>query len=135
MPIAHTVEVMRPLPVEHLAGAPPFVLGLAMIRGNATPVINLAALLATSAAAPVAAAARFVTLRVGSRGVALYVEAVLAIHTLVPAQLAALPPLWHGVNSPTVALGTLDRELLLVLEAARLFPEAGDVDQRKGGDG
>lgn len=132
VPIAYTVEVMRPLPVEQLAGAPSFVLGLAIIRGRATPVMNLAALLAEGAAAPITSSARFVTLRVGSRGIALHVEAVLAIRTLEPAQLAALPLLWQGANAPAVkALAMLDRELLLVLEAARLLPEDESLFEQK----
>jgi chemotaxis signal transduction protein len=63
----------------------------------------------------------------------LHVEAVLGIRTLEPAQLAALPPLWQGADAPAVtALATLDRELLLVLEAARLLPDDGSIYQREG---
>lgn len=135
VPIAHTAEVMRPLPIEALAGAPAFVLGLAVVRGQPTPVIDLAALLGGGAAAPAAAASRFVTLRTGTRGVALQVEAVLAICALDRAQLEALPPLWHGADVSVVAmLGMLDRELLVVLETARLLPEDGGDLPGKGND-
>jgi chemotaxis signal transduction protein len=38
-------ETMRPLPVEPLARAPPFVRGLATIRGFPTPVVDFGRLL------------------------------------------------------------------------------------------
>lgn len=41
-------ETMRPLPVEPLMGAPPFVLGLATIRGFPTPVVDVGRLLGPS---------------------------------------------------------------------------------------
>ena len=50
VPLAHVSEVMRPLPIEPLAGAPPFVPGLAIVRGKATPVVDLTAVLADGAA-------------------------------------------------------------------------------------
>ncbi len=122
MPLAHIVEVMRPLPVEPLAGAPAGVAGLAIIRGRATPVVDLAALLDDGATAS-GGSARFVTLRIGARSIALLVEAVLSVRALARVQFEELPPLWQGAHPPAVAaLGALDRELFLVLEAARLLP-------------
>lgn len=123
VPLAHVAEVMRPLPVEPLAGAPAGVLGMAVIRGKATPVIDLSVLLGDRAAAATASA-RFVTIRAGQRAIALLVDAVLAIRTLARAELEALPPLWETSHPSAVsALGTLDRELLIVLEATHLLPE------------
>ncbi len=125
LPAAHVAEVMRPLPVAPLAGAPPAVLGLAVIRGQPTPVVDLAALLAARAPGPPAASARFVALRIGVRPVALQVDEVLALRALERDELAALPPLWQGPQPPAVtALGARDRELLLVLETARVLPAA-----------
>lgn len=130
-PLGPVVEVMRPLPVEPLAGAPRFVCGLAIIRGEPTPVVDLRLLLDENAVSETSDATRFVTLRIGARRVALRVERVLAIRTLAGGQLAALPPLWQGPHSPAVAaLGALDRELLIVLETARLFPD--DTGSRDG---
>lgn len=45
LPLAHVVETLRPLPVRGLAGAPSFVLGLALLRGQAVPVVDAAQLL------------------------------------------------------------------------------------------
>jgi hypothetical protein len=35
LPIEHVIEIMRPLPVEQIAGAPHYVRGLSIIRGVA----------------------------------------------------------------------------------------------------
>ena len=134
IPLPQVMEVMRPLPLERVAGAPDCVLGLAIIRGRATPVVDLAGLLgrAGDERPEPAAAARWVALRVRDRMVALAVEAVLAIRSLDAARFTALPPLWQGPHSPAVAaLGALDRELFIVLETARLLP---DADKLSGGE-
>lgn len=133
VPLAHAGEVMRPLPVEPLAGAPAGVLGLAVIRGRATPVVDLGALFNDGRAGAPADSARYVMLRAGDRLVAILVEAVAGIRTVDLARFEALPPLWQGPRPPAIAaLGTLDRELLLVLEATRLLP--ADIGEKKEGD-
>src|SRR5205085_1730186 len=76
--IAQVVETMRPLPVEPVAGAPPFVLGVTLLRGAPAPVIDGGALLGSGRSQPT----RFVTLRVGERRAVLAVEAVLGVRTL-----------------------------------------------------
>jgi purine-binding chemotaxis protein CheW len=45
LPLEQAVEVMRPLPIVPLAGAPEFVLGLAVVRGAPTPVVAVERLL------------------------------------------------------------------------------------------
>jgi purine-binding chemotaxis protein CheW len=75
VPLAHVIEIMRPLPIESLSGAPAFVSGIAIIRGIPTPIVDLAAVLGT----PNEAAVRFVTMRVVDRQVALSVNAVLGV--------------------------------------------------------
>ena len=114
IPLPQVMEVMRPL--------------------RATPVVDLAGVWgrAGDERPEPAAAARWVALRVRDRMVALAVEAVLAIRSLDAARFTALPPLWQGPHSPAVAaLGALDRELFIVLETARLLP---DADKLSGGE-
>src|SRR5688500_14337406 len=53
------IEVMRPLPCEPLAGVPPFVLGVSVVRGSAIPVVDAARLVG----GPPAVATRWITLR------------------------------------------------------------------------
>jgi purine-binding chemotaxis protein CheW len=128
IPIAHVGETMRPLPVAPIPGAHPLVEGIARVRGRATPVVDAGALLGS---AQQAATRRFVLLRLGDRRagdgpdrqVALAVEAVVAVGWIRSASLQPLPPLLQGPAADTLAgIGTLDRELVLVLAASRMLP-------------
>lgn len=116
------METLRPLPVEPLAGAPDFVLGVAILRGMPVPVVDAARLLgaaSTTGTGP----ARFVSLRVGERSIALAVDAVEDVRVLGPAELAELPPLLREARAEVLeALGRLDADLLLVLRSAALVP-------------
>jgi purine-binding chemotaxis protein CheW len=121
LPLEHVVETLRPLPVEPVPGAAPFVLGLAVIRGVPVPVVDSARLLG---ARDVAQAGRFVTVTAGNRRVALAVDCVLGVRAVVPELLHALPPLLHEADTDVIAaIGLLDAELLLVLRSARLLPD------------
>ena len=121
LPLDVVIEIMRPLPVEPLAGAPGFITGLAIIRGEPMPVVDAARLLGAEAAAP----SRFVTLRIGARQVALAVDAVLGVRLVAAERRSALTSLLGAVAGDAVAaIGTLDAQLLVVLEAARLVPDA-----------
>lgn len=120
LPAAQVVETMRPLPVKSFAGAPTAVKGVAIIRGVPIPVVELAALLGGAANLP----ARFVTVRSGAGHIALAVDSVLGLSYIPTTALQALPKLLGAMdNSVVSAIGTLDTELLLVLNAARLLPE------------
>jgi purine-binding chemotaxis protein CheW len=133
VPLAFVTEVMRPLPVEPLAGAPVGVCGLAIIRGRATPVVDLEILLGSGTTTPTNET-RFVTLRVDNRPIALLVGTVLTTRTLDRTELESLPMLWQGAHPPAVAaLGALDSALLIVLEAARLLPDAWPQPAAAGG--
>jgi purine-binding chemotaxis protein CheW len=123
LPLAHVVETMRPLPVEPLAHLPSFVEGLALIRGRPIPVLDARRLLGADGEA--GARTRFVTLQIAERSAALAVDSVLGVRSIDVSQLAQLPPLLRDTQNDLVAaLGTLDRELLLVLERSRLLPVA-----------
>lgn len=118
LPIETIVETMRRLPVEPLAKAQPFVLGLSVVRGAPVPVVDVAALLGETATHP----ERLVTLRVGERMVALALDEVLGLREISG---AAVPPLLQDAAGEVVAaIGALDAELLLVLNTARGIPEA-----------
>ncbi|HVY29133.1 MAG TPA: chemotaxis protein CheW [Polyangiaceae bacterium] len=124
LPIAHVLETMRPLPVRPLADLPPFVLGLALIRGWPTPVVDARTLLGGSGARP---AGRYVTLRLATddarRVAALAVDAVLGVADLEEQALGELPALLKTTRGELIrALGSLDSELLLVLEHSRVLP-------------
>ena len=121
VPVERLVETMRPLPAEPFPGTPPFVMGLARIRGAAVPVIDLGALLG-SKEPPLPT--RFLTLRLDDRRVALAVESVVGVRELAPDVLSELPLLLaHADQTAVAAIGTLDAELLLSLETTRIVPD------------
>jgi len=125
LPLGSVVETMRPLAVQSLPGLPSFVLGLSVIRGVPTPVVDVSALLRGAAVdAPTASVGRFVTVLAGGRPVALAVSSVVGVRGLESAALRACPPMLGGASAGVIeAVGTLDAELLVVLRAGRLVPE------------
>jgi purine-binding chemotaxis protein CheW len=121
LPVAQVVETMRMLPVEHLAGAPPIVRGLAVIRGLLTPVIDPAMLFDDAAGGR----ERLVIVRTESRTVAFAVEAVIGVRTIANAE--ELPPMLHDVHA-IAAVKRLDDALVFLLQAARVV--ADDILER-----
>jgi purine-binding chemotaxis protein CheW len=119
-------ETMRPLPIEPLMGMPPFVLGLAIIRGVPAPVVDAGRLVGPSTSpSPIGSPspARFVSLKLGERTAALAVDAVLDVCSIPSETLSTMPPLLPTGDAVSV-IGALDTKLLLVLEVARLVPDS-----------
>jgi purine-binding chemotaxis protein CheW len=120
LPITHVVETMRPLPIEPLANMPIAVKGMAMIRGVPMPVVALSALLDDDHAV----SGRFVTVRAGKDQIALTVDSVLGVRQIALTSLQELPPLLRDADNDAVsAIGAVDAELLLILNATRLVPD------------
>lgn len=120
--LEHVAETMRPLPVEPVPDMPAFLLGVAIIRGAVVPVVDVARLLGAPGDIAVT---RFVTVRLGARQVAFAVAGVLGVRTLNAESIARIPLLLHEVDHSSVAaIGSLDAELLLVLQGARIIPES-----------
>ena len=123
LPLANVKETMRPQPVEPLRGGPEFVLGFALIRGKTLAVVDLGGLLGR--ATPAGGFGRFLTLSVAGREVALAVDAVRGVNTLDERAFERLPPLLAPAAEEAVAaLALHDAELVLVLRAGRLLPDA-----------
>lgn len=126
LPLAHVVEIMRPLKLATLTNLPRFVAGFAVIRGRPTPVVSARRLLDADATELETAAtdARYVSIELGARRAALAVDAVIGVRSVERGQLAELPSLGDEASSGVVlALGLFDRELLFVLERSRLLPQ------------
>jgi purine-binding chemotaxis protein CheW len=121
--LGHVLETMRPLPIEPLSTLPPFVTGVAIIRGKPTPVVDAVALLG-GARAP-SGAQRLVLIDLGTRSAALLVDAVLGARAIANDALSELPAMLRRDpdGAYLAGLGELDSELLLVLEHARLVPD------------
>lgn len=124
-PVEHVVETLRPLCTEPL-GVGHFVAGVAIVRGAPIPVIDAAAALGqrTAESASAASARRWIVLRLGARRAAMAVDAIVGVRPVERKRFAELDPLITSSADPVDALGALDRELLLVLSAARLVPPA-----------
>jgi purine-binding chemotaxis protein CheW len=119
LPLAHVIEVMRPLPIEPIGAASARgVLGVSMIRGAPTVVVDATVVIGQAAAAP----ERFVTLRTGDRIVALAVQDVIGVEALAAPH--ALPPLLRDADADVLAqIAARDTTLLAVLETSHLLPE------------
>jgi purine-binding chemotaxis protein CheW len=125
LPIHQVREVMRPLPIHRIDQAPAFVAGITVVRGTSVPVVELFLLLSSAASA--ADITRFVLIHADRRLIALAVSEVVGVRAIDHATLSALPPLLDGGQTEAIsALGVRDRQLLLVLNAARLLPVGVD---------
>ena len=112
---------MRPLPIEKIAQAPQFVLGLCVVRGSPIPVVEIGSLFGE----PGLPSQRMVTVKTGNGILALLAESVVGVRSIAPASLNDLPPLLRDAAGEIVsAIGTLDAELLLFLRTIRILPDA-----------
>ncbi|GAB6903761.1 chemotaxis protein CheW [Kineosporia succinea] len=121
VPLTSVRETMRPLPTSAVPGMPPFVLGVARIRGSAVPVVD-SGILTGGAAVD---ASRWITLHTDDhRAVALAVQSIAGIRTVERDDLEELPPLLDG-DAPQLfsALVSRDAQLLLALQASHLLPD------------
>jgi hypothetical protein len=80
--LEYVSEIMRPVPVVPMAGAPPFVRGVCVIRGVPTPVVDTAALVGAGGRG----LACFVIVKGGRYPAALAVDEVLGVGVFVCAQ-------------------------------------------------
>lgn len=120
LPLAHVLEVMRPLPVEPLADAPAFLRGLSVIRGAPVPVLDLGRLLGQAKTTP----ARLITVRIGDRVLGLAVAEVISVRREDEVGPHAAVPLLREVAQDSVStIGALDSEALLFLGELRVLAE------------
>jgi purine-binding chemotaxis protein CheW len=127
LPLDEVIETLRPLAVRPLAGTPPFVRGVTIMRGVPAPVIDVARLLGGEQAEVV----RFVAVRAERGPVAFATGPVLGIRPadagsqIRPATgPAGTTGLIGGASAALVAgVGTLDAEPLLMLQSMRVVPD------------
>jgi purine-binding chemotaxis protein CheW len=127
IPLGKITEIMRPLPLERIpdpssdaaSHLPTCLIGASVIRGTLMPVISLARLLGAESTP-----ARFISIKLGGRAAALAVDEVNGIHQLEESGNTEISPLLQALENTAVGtIATLDNELLLILQAARLIPE------------
>lgn len=121
LPLGSVVEIMRPLPVEPIIDSQRFIQGISIVRGVPTPVVATALLFDEQGNEP----QRWVTVKSGERLVVLAVDTVLGVSSIDASLGNELPPLLKdAVGDVVSAIGTLDAELLLFLNTARIVPKA-----------
>lgn len=122
LPLEQVDETMRPQPVRAVSGVPHFVRGVAVLRGLPVPVIDAAS--AIGQPESTSRGSRFVTLKIADRRVAVAVDEVVGVRRIDEGALSDLPRLLAAASEQVVsAIGTLDAELLMVLESGKLVPE------------
>ena len=119
LPLDAVEETLRPQPLRPLASPPVHVQGLARIRGDWVPVVDLTGLLGLEPVAP----RRYIVVRAGERRVALAVTEVLGLQALPAGTVRDLPPLLRDrAHGAIAALAERDDDLIAVLDQARLLP-------------
>jgi purine-binding chemotaxis protein CheW len=121
--LEHVIETFRPLPTEPLAGTPSFVVGMSVVRDVVVPIVNVATLLGATSVEQTFA--RFIAIRAGRRVVVLATGPIVGVRVLPTSVADALPPLFEQDSAPYLeAVSALDAELLVVLQASRIVPDA-----------
>jgi purine-binding chemotaxis protein CheW len=122
IPVGQVVETMRPQPSRPLADAPPYVVGVSVIRGAPVPVVDLAMVVHGRGQE----ATRLVTVRTpdAARTVALAVTEVVGVASIPADSLGSLSPLLADAGPASVrSVGVADTEILLLLDGARAVPD------------
>ncbi|WP_433617600.1 chemotaxis protein CheW [Dactylosporangium sp. CA-139114] len=125
LPLGCVAETVRPLPVQPVAGAGGALLGVAVIRGAAVPVVDTAALLGDPGAPP----SRFITVGTPGGTVAFATGPVLGVRS-VPRSAAQPSP---ADGELVEAVGVLDGRPLLFLRPDAV-PVRGARAEARGGD-
>jgi purine-binding chemotaxis protein CheW len=114
------IETMRPLATHPLAGTPPFVTGICIMRGVPTLVIDVARLLGGTAA-PVT---RFVAVRTEQGPVACAIGDILGVRPITTRTAGGHEALLGSAAAGLIsAVGTLDAAPVLMLRSMRLVPD------------
>jgi len=120
IPLECIRETMRPLPLQPVVKAPPFVLGVSVIRGLPTPVVDLARLIENRESQ----STRWIRIQQQEEQIALAVTEVLGIFNLDPARFQQVPALLgESHQSLLESLGMLNQDLLMVLRTAKILSE------------
>jgi purine-binding chemotaxis protein CheW len=113
-------ETMRPMETLPLAGTPAFVLGISVLRGVPTPVLDVCRLLGGGPGD----LRRYVTVGTERGAVALATGEVTGIRPVHPEPAGGHPALLGGASSRLVAgVDTVGAEPLLLLQSMRAVPD------------
>lgn len=120
LPLDEVVETMRPLQTRPLAGTPPYVRGLTILRGAPAPVIDVTRLI-TGTSGEID---RYIAVRAGRGPIACATGVVLGVR-----QIEVEPPegpaaIFTGVSKALIAaVGSVGTDPLLLLRGIRTVPD------------
>ncbi|GGN66072.1 hypothetical protein GCM10010112_28100 [Actinoplanes lobatus] len=121
LPLDEVAETMRPLETMPIAGTPPWVRGLTVLRGEPAPVLDVTRLL-TGADGRIE---RYVAVRAGRGPVACATGPVLGVQEIRVSPPEGPSALVTGVARALVAgVGTIGADPLLLLRDFRAVPDA-----------
>jgi len=124
VPVAATIETLRPLPLERLPGAARGILGLSIVRGETVPVVDMAGLFDE----PEGSASRWVLVRAGERRLGLAVSRVMGVREIDEEAEGLSPALGARVAAPFVAVVAMHAgRFVAVLDVARVLPEEAPI--------
>jgi purine-binding chemotaxis protein CheW len=118
LPLSEVREIMRPLPLKKVSGLASGVLGIAVIRGAALPVLSLGRLLRQGEEVE----NRLVVMRTPGRDCALLVGSVHGISDVDASAWEQMPKLLARVDFAD-QIQAEDAELMVSLSMARLLAE------------
>ncbi|WP_305788911.1 chemotaxis protein CheW [Symbioplanes lichenis] len=114
------IETMRPLATHPLAGTPPYVSGICIMRGLPTLVVDVARLLGGGTAD----VTRFVAVRSERGPVAFATGEISGVRAVAADPQARHEALLGDAPARLVAaVGTIDAEPVLLLQSMRLVPD------------
>lgn len=114
------LETMRPLPTRPLAGTPPYVRGLTILRGAPAPVVDVTHLL-TGLEGEIA---RYVAVRAGRGPIACATGPVLGVRRVHVEPPEGPSALFTGASKALIAaVGTVGTDPLVLLRSISAVPD------------
>lgn len=129
IPLTEVRETMRRLPIRPVTGSPPFVRGIALVRGSYIPVIDLRILLGESDEHEQNTCHFFVTVQFGDQRAALETDAVIGAQHIPLSVLDPLPSLLSEAMSTFVEkLGSLNQKHLAFCSTVKLLSSLASLN-------
>jgi purine-binding chemotaxis protein CheW len=134
LPIEVIEEIIKPLPTTPVPRTAAFVLGIANVRGNVMPVIDLAARLKLRAGER-ERSARVLVVRSDGERYGVLVDSVHDVRAIAPESLEEAPTTIGGKGDFVAALARVSGQLLIVLRLPVVVEPSSFLRLAPGGAG